>query len=90
MQETRNMEHDDMMNDDGQLYTIEGFAAALIMIMTAYLVINATSVYTAGDTHINDMQSGIIGKRCIENDGYTSEHFDEFDRFQSSQDGHRN
>ena len=31
------MEHDDMMNDDGQLYTIEGFAAALIMIMTALI-----------------------------------------------------
>jgi hypothetical protein len=44
-----------MKNEGGQLYTIEGFAAALIMLMTAYLVVNATSVYTAGDTHINDM-----------------------------------
>jgi hypothetical protein len=44
-----------MLNTDGQLYTIEGFAAALIMIATAYLVVNATSVYTAGDTHISDV-----------------------------------
>lgn len=59
------MEHDDMINADGQLYTIEGFAAALIMIMTAYLVINATSVYTAGDTHINDMQLESLGSDAL-------------------------
>ena len=49
------------MREDGQLYTIEGVAAALIMLMTAYLVVNATSVYTAGDTHINDMQLETLG-----------------------------
>ena len=64
-QETRNMERDDMINTDGQLYTIEGFAAALIMIMTAYLVVNATSVYTAGDTHINDMQLEALGSDAL-------------------------
>ena len=59
------MKRDDMKNNEGQLYTIEGFAAALIMIMTAYLVINATSVYTAGDTHINDMQLESLGSDAL-------------------------
>ena len=55
----------DMTNTDGQLYTIEGFAAGLIMIMTAYLVVNATSVYTAGDTHISDMQLEALGSDAL-------------------------
>ena len=55
----------DMKNSDGQLYTIEGFAAGLIMIMTAYLVVNATSVYTAGDTHISDMQLEALGSDAL-------------------------
>lgn len=54
-----------MENTGGQLYTIEGFAAGLIMIMTAYLVVNATSVYTAGDTHINDMQLEALGNDAL-------------------------
>ena len=54
-----------MENTGGQLYTIEGFAAGLIMIMTAYLVVNATSVYTAGDTHINDMQLEALGSDAL-------------------------
>jgi len=53
------------MREDGQLYTIEGVAAALIMLMTAYLVVNATSVYTAGDTHINDMQLETLGSDVL-------------------------
>ena len=51
--------------DGGQLYTIEGFAAALIMIITAFLVMNATSIYTAGDTHINDMQLEALGSDAL-------------------------
>jgi hypothetical protein len=54
-----------MINTDGQLYTIEGFAAALIMITTAYLVMNATSIYTAGDTHISDMQLEALGTDAL-------------------------
>jgi len=54
-----------MINTDGQLYTIEGFAAAIIMLMTAYLVVNATSVYTAGDTHISDMQLEALGSDAL-------------------------
>ncbi|MGB8220576.1 MAG: hypothetical protein WCE46_09370 [Methanoregula sp.] len=45
-----------MVTDDGQLYTIEGVAAGMIMLFTAYLVLGATSVYTPGDSHISDMQ----------------------------------
>jgi hypothetical protein len=55
----------DRVNCDGQLYTIEGIAAALLMIMTAYLVVNATSVYTAGDTHISDMQLEQMGSDAL-------------------------
>ena len=45
-----------MVTDDGQLYTMEGVAAGMIMLFTAYLVLGATSVYTPGDSHISDMQ----------------------------------
>ena len=54
-----------MLNTDGQLYTIEGVAAALIMLITAYMVVNATSVYTAGDTHISDMQLEALGTDAL-------------------------
>jgi hypothetical protein len=55
-----------MVNGEGgQLYTIEGIAAGLIMIMTAYLVVNATSVYTAGDTHISDMHLEQLGSDAL-------------------------
>ena len=54
-----------MKNSDGQLYTLEGFAAALIMLITAYMVMNATSVYTAGDTHISDMQLEALGTDAL-------------------------
>ena len=54
-----------MRDTGGQLYTIEGIAAGLIMIMTAYLVVNATSVYTAGDTHISDMQLESVGSDAL-------------------------
>jgi len=54
-----------MVNDDGQLYTIEGFAAGMIMLFTAYLVLGATSVYTPGDTHISDMQLEQLGTDAL-------------------------
>lgn len=50
-----------MVDSSGQLFTIEGIAAALIMLASAYLVVNATSIYTPGDTHINDMQLEVLG-----------------------------
>jgi hypothetical protein len=54
-----------MVNDTGQLYTIEGIAAGLIMLMTAFLVVNTTSVYTQGDTHISDMQLEVVGSDAL-------------------------
>jgi hypothetical protein len=54
-----------MVNSEGQLFTIEGIAASLIMLMTVYIVVNTTSVYTSGDTHINDMQLEVIGSDAL-------------------------
>lgn len=54
-----------MVNTDGQLYTIEGIAAGLIMLLTAFIVVNSTSVYTPGDTHISDMQLEVLGSDAL-------------------------
>jgi hypothetical protein len=54
-----------MVNADGQLYTIEGIAASLILLITAFLVVNGTSVYTPGDTHIADMQLEVTGSDAL-------------------------
>lgn len=54
-----------MVNDEGQLYTIEGFAAALIMMVTAILVFSTTTVYTPGDEHIADMQLEQLGNDVL-------------------------
>jgi len=50
---------------DGQLYTIEGIAASLILLLTAFIVVNSTSVYTMGDTHISDMQLEVLGSDSL-------------------------
>lgn len=54
-----------MVDETGQLYTIEGISAAMIMLFTTYLVLGATSVYTPGDTHISDMQLEQIGNDAL-------------------------
>lgn len=54
-----------MVNDTGQLYTMEGVAAGLIMLLTAYIVISTTSIYTTGDTHIPDMQLEQLGSDVL-------------------------
>lgn len=54
-----------MVNSDGQLFTIEGIAAGLIMLLTAYIVVSTTSVYTPGDTHISDMQLEQLGSDAL-------------------------
>lgn len=54
-----------MVNDGGQLYTIEGVAAGLIMLLTAYMVVGATSMYTPGDAHISDMQLEVLGSDAL-------------------------
>lgn len=51
--------------EEGQLFTIEGLAAAMIMILTVFFVVNATSVYTPGDAHISDMQLEILGTDAL-------------------------
>jgi len=53
------------MKESGQLYTMEGIAAGLIMLITAYLVLGSTSVYTPGDTHITDMQLEQVGSDIL-------------------------
>ncbi|MBP7411898.1 MAG: hypothetical protein KA818_10270 [Methanoculleus sp.] len=54
-----------MVNDAGQLYTMEGVAAGIIMLLTAYIVVSTTSVYTTGDTHIPDMQLEQLGSDVL-------------------------
>ena len=55
-----------MVNDQGQLYTIEGFAAAIIMISTVFLVLNSTTIYTPGDSHISDLQMSQLGHDVLQ------------------------
>ena len=54
-----------MVNDSGQLYTMEGVAAGIIMLLTVYIVISTSSIYTAGDTHITDMQLEQLGSDVL-------------------------
>ena len=49
------------MKDSGQIYTIEGVAAGMLMLLTAYLIVSTTSVLTIQDVHIIDMQLEQIG-----------------------------
>jgi hypothetical protein len=50
---------------EGQFYTMEGIAAAVLMLLTAYLVMSTTSIYTPGDTHIIDMQLEQVGNDAL-------------------------
>ncbi len=50
-----------VMNDEGQLYTIEGVTAGVIMLVTAFTIFNSGIVYTPGDAHISDMQIQQLG-----------------------------
>jgi hypothetical protein len=54
-----------MVDDSAQLYTMEGIAAAFIILATAYLVAGTTSVYTPGDSHITDMQLEVLGNDVL-------------------------
>lgn len=54
-----------MVNESGQLYTIEGFAAALLLVFTIYLILGGTNILTPGDTHINDMQIEQLGNDVL-------------------------
>lgn len=50
-----------MVEDGGQLYTIEGVTAGLIMLLTAYFVMGSPLVYTPSASHISDMQLEQVG-----------------------------
>ncbi|MCP1716145.1 hypothetical protein J2T58_002020 [Methanocalculus alkaliphilus] len=54
-----------VVRDDATLYTIEGVAAALLMIATATIVFQAISIYTPGDTHIDDMLLEQLGADAL-------------------------
>lgn len=54
-----------MVNNHGQLYTIEGVAAAFLMILTTYIVLSTTTIYTPADTHVIDMQLEQLGTDAL-------------------------
>ncbi len=54
-----------MVTDSGQLYTIEGIAAAILMVTTVYLVLSTTSIFTPGDSHISDLQLEQLGNDAL-------------------------
>ncbi len=54
-----------MVSDNAQLYTIEGISAAILMVVTAYLVVSTSSVFTPQETHITDMQLEQIGHDAL-------------------------
>jgi hypothetical protein len=55
-----------VMNDEGQLYTIEGITAGVIMLVTAFTIFNSGLVYTPGDAHISDMQIQQLGYDALQ------------------------
>ncbi len=54
-----------MVNEYGQLYTIEGVAAAFLMIFTTYIVLSTTAILTPADTHVIDMQLEQLGNDAL-------------------------
>lgn len=52
-------------DDSGQLFTIEGLVAGLIMLSTAFIVMGSINVYTPGDAHISDMQLKQLGSDAL-------------------------
>jgi hypothetical protein len=54
-----------LVNDAGQLYTIEGVSAAILMIVTAYIILNTSTLFTAGETHIIDLQLEQLGNDAL-------------------------
>ena len=54
-----------MVSEEGQLYTMEGVAAGIIMLLAAYIAVSTTGIYTTGDTHIPDMQLEQLGSDVL-------------------------
>lgn len=53
------------LSDSGQLFTIEGLTAAIIMLVSAYIVLGTGMVLTPGDVHISDMQLEQLGNDAL-------------------------
>ncbi|MDD4300744.1 MAG: hypothetical protein PHO78_08860 [Methanomicrobium sp.] len=53
------------LSDSGQLFTIEGLTAAIIMLASAYFVLGTGMVFTPGDVHITDMQLKQLGNDAL-------------------------
>jgi len=56
---------EDMVNDSGQLYTIEGLSAAILMIVTAYIMLSTTTLFTPGGAHVVDLQLEQLGNDAL-------------------------
>ncbi|MDH7510761.1 MAG: hypothetical protein QHH04_06935 [Methanolinea sp.] len=54
-----------MVKTEGQLYTIEGIAASVLVMTTIYLVLNTTTILTPGETHVYDMQLEQLGNDIL-------------------------
>lgn len=54
-----------MVNDSGQLYTIEGLSAAILMIVTAYIMLSTTTLFTPGGAHVVDLQLEQLGNDAL-------------------------
>lgn len=54
-----------MVNAEGQLYTIEGIAASVLVMTTIYLVLSTTTILTPGETHVYDMQLEQLGNDIL-------------------------
>jgi len=53
------------VNVNCQLYTIEGVAAALIILLSAWLMLNTPAIYVPGDLHISEMQLEEVGADAL-------------------------
>ena len=56
---------ENLVDEEGQLYTIEGVAAAILILVTVYIVLGTTTIYTPGDSHINDLQLEQVGNDAL-------------------------
>ncbi|MEI6293889.1 MAG: hypothetical protein WCP36_09400 [Methanomicrobiales archaeon] len=54
-----------MVNNSGQLYTIEGLSAAILMIVTAYIILSTTTLFTPGEAHVVDLQLEQLGNDAL-------------------------
>jgi hypothetical protein len=53
------------VNESGQMYTIEGVTAGILLVVTTYIVLSTTSVLTIQDVHIIDLQLEQLGSDAL-------------------------